>query len=86
MNDKLLSACEIGDLTAVKEMLDAGADPNVPDGDDCTALVLAAVQGHDSVVRVLLDAGGDPNIEQRGIAALVSAARYGHLECCQSLA
>ena len=45
MSEKLLSACETGDLSAVKEMLDTGIDPSAPGEDGEAPLVLAACSG-----------------------------------------
>lgn len=53
------------DASAVKWLLDHGADPNVRWSHweaDVTPLHLAAWLGHTGVVRMLLDAGADPNI------------------------
>jgi ankyrin repeat protein len=54
-----------GDATAVKWLLEHGANPNVLWAHwdaDVTPLHLAAAQGHAEVVRLLLDAGADPRI------------------------
>jgi ankyrin repeat protein len=54
-----------GDATAVKWLLEHGANPNVRWAHwdaDVTPLHLAAAQGHAEVVRLLLDAGADPRI------------------------
>ncbi len=54
-----------GDATAMKWLLEHGADPNVRWAHweaDVTPLHLAAAQGHAEVVRLLLDAGADPRI------------------------
>jgi ankyrin repeat protein len=54
-----------GDATAVKWLLEHGANPNAlwPHWDaEVTPLHLAAAQGHAEVVRLLLDAGADPRI------------------------
>ncbi len=53
------------DITAVKWLLDHGADPNAlwsHWGADVTPLHLAAMQGRVEVVRLLLAAGADPRI------------------------
>jgi ankyrin repeat protein len=54
-----------GDVTAVKWLLEHGANPDVRWAHwnaDVTPLHLAAAQGHAEVVRLLLDAGADPHI------------------------
>jgi ankyrin repeat protein len=54
-----------GDATAVKWLLEQGANPNVLWAHwdaDVTPLHLAAAHGHAEVVQLLLDAGADPRI------------------------
>jgi ankyrin repeat protein len=54
-----------GDATAVKWLLDHGADPNALWAHwnaMVTPLHLAAMQGHVEIVRILLQAGADPGI------------------------
>jgi ankyrin repeat protein len=54
-----------GDATAVKWLLEHGANPNALWAHwdaEVTPLHLAAAQGHAEVVRLLLDAGADPRI------------------------
>ena len=54
-----------GDATAVKWLLEHGANPNTLWAHwdaEVTPLHLAAAQGHAEVVRLLLDAGADPRI------------------------
>ena len=46
----------------LKVLLEAGADPNIPNNSEETPLYWATVQGEIGVVKLLLDAGADPNI------------------------
>jgi ankyrin repeat protein len=59
---ELHSAAQAGDLTKVRSLLAAGADPNArEEGDNTTPLHWAAANRHTAIVRALLDAGGDVN-------------------------
>lgn len=56
----LFEACAAGDVTRVRDVLTAGADPNERElTDNATALHFAAANGQLEIVRVLLDAGAD---------------------------
>ena len=60
----LSAAAERGHREIVRMLLDAGADPNLPEGRLCPhgyALWAAAHLGHRAVAELLLDAGADPN-------------------------
>lgn len=57
----LLSYASKGNVTAIKELLDAGAAVNASDYDGRTALHLAACEGHLPVAELLLQRGADVN-------------------------
>jgi ankyrin repeat protein len=60
MNRALVDAADRGNLQRVRELLDAGADPN--EGvEGISPLYFAIKQDNFQVVQVLLDAGADPN-------------------------
>ncbi|MDE0179312.1 MAG: ankyrin repeat domain-containing protein [Gammaproteobacteria bacterium] len=62
----LSAAAERNHVGIVKDLLDAGADPNLEEGPNCPrgfALWAAAHFGHFEVARLLLDAGADPNAD-----------------------
>ena len=62
----LSAAAERGHLAIVSALLDAGADPNLPEGRNCPrgyALWAAAHLGHRQVAERLLEAGADPNAD-----------------------
>jgi ankyrin repeat-rich membrane spanning protein len=45
----------------VKQLLEKGADVNVEDNNDWTALMWAAYKGHTGIVKALIDRGADVN-------------------------
>ena len=55
----LLASAANGDLRALREALDAGADPDTRDAAGTPATMLATVGGHTAALRMLLEAGGD---------------------------
>ena len=59
--DRLNEAASEGDVAAVTQLLDRGADPNGLSENEFTPLNLAALMGHHEVVRLLLSRGADPN-------------------------
>lgn len=63
----LLDAAQKGRKEIVKELLHAGADPNIQDYDKNTPLILAARYGHTDVVKLLLEAEANPNIQSEHI-------------------
>jgi serine/threonine-protein phosphatase 6 regulatory ankyrin repeat subunit B len=84
--DDLISAANKGDLPRVKAFLDAKADVNARQANGSTALMLAALGGHQEVVRALLDAKADVNAHQNaGITALCMASINGHQEVARAL-
>ncbi|MDD3673346.1 MAG: ankyrin repeat domain-containing protein [Synergistaceae bacterium] len=78
LNKKLIYTSARGNTEQVRELLDAGADPNTKDNDGHTALIEAAWRGKTETVRLLLDRGADPNIRNSyGSTALSRAVRNG---------
>lgn len=71
----LLDAAEAGDVAALIEALDAGADPNAWDASGRAAIHVASAEGHSAVVVALLERGAE--IERRheglGSTALLDA-------------
>ena len=87
----LMNACyKRGDITMDPSililLLSAGADPNVQNGKDSTALILAAHFGYKEGVTVLLNAGANVNIQNKfGMTALHEAAEDGFLAISELL-
>ncbi|MFN0087032.1 MAG: ankyrin repeat domain-containing protein [Blastocatellia bacterium] len=92
----ICTACHIGDLERVRELLDQ--DPSL--GNRVSEYVTyylgsgaplknAAARGHIEIVKLLLEHGADPNLPEEGIAprghALYSAAANGHYEIAELL-
>ena len=83
----LSGAVFTGDLTAVKQALADGADPNAQDPQSgSTLLATAALMGHTKVVALLLEHGADINGRSRDDGtALHAAAFLGRIETVKFL-
>ncbi|XP_041647764.1 cyclin-dependent kinase 4 inhibitor C [Cheilinus undulatus] len=82
-----IQVVKLGKPSLVEVLLEAGADPNMPDPVlNLTVTHDAARDGHKDTVRVLLDYGANPNmVDDRGNLPLHLAAMGGHLELTQLL-
>ena len=70
----LMYAARQGSLQAARILVDRGADLNLTDPDDATALVLAIINGHFDTAGLLAERGADPNVaDTSGMAALYAA-------------
>jgi hypothetical protein len=68
-------AVETGDATALRDMLERGADVDARDRYGQTALMLTALQGHVEAARVLVESGADLNHTAKyRLSALMLAA------------
>ena len=77
----LMRAALIGHTSAVRALLDGGADANAPDPNGWTPLLEAAFAGHADTIRVLVGGGADVNTKDRaGWTPLMEAASKGHAE------
>jgi ankyrin repeat protein len=83
----LHSAAAREDVTIVRMLLTAGADPNARQQMDFTPLHAAAQNGNSEMVEVLLAAGADPTLTSAdGRTAADCAAERGHRGLADSLA
>lgn len=75
----LIRAAEDGRLDLVRNLLEAGANPNAKSDGDVTVLIWAAARGHLEVVKALLESGAEPNARtRRGRTAVDIATQEGH--------
>ena len=75
----LIRAAEDGRLDLVRNLLQAGANPNAKSDGDVTVLMWAAARGHVEVVKALLESGAEPNARTRkGRTAIDVATQEGH--------
>ncbi|MFZ8811217.1 MAG: ankyrin repeat domain-containing protein [Pyrobaculum sp.] len=82
----LFKASRFGYLLCVKNLLDAGADPNMRNDLRETPLHYAAMEGHAEVVKMLLKHGANPNVRDfLGYTPLHYAAAYGRAEVVKLL-
>jgi ankyrin repeat protein len=92
----ICTACYLGDLPRVRELLDANpalanrvADYTTYYLGSGAPLKNAAARGHLEIVRLLLERGADPNLREEGIApqghALYAAAAGQHHQCVKLL-
>ncbi|KAJ5536372.1 hypothetical protein N7513_009558 [Penicillium frequentans] len=86
VNNSLLDAAGFGDATAVRLLLDKGADVNAQGGGYGNALQAASVGDHEEMVQLLLEKGVDVNEQGGGYGnALQAASLGGHEEVVQLL-
>ena len=65
----------------MRSLLEKGADINLADDYNQTALMCASLNGHADVVKVLLDHGANVNVRtKKGFTALSLASDQGHGE------
>ncbi|GJN17676.1 hypothetical protein PR202_gb04765 [Eleusine coracana subsp. coracana] len=75
MSFQLMYLAHSGNAEGIRELLDAGADPNFRDSDGRTALHIASCEGHPEVVELLLQRGAEGAVRTSG-AARVATCYY----------
>ncbi|MDD5569697.1 MAG: ankyrin repeat domain-containing protein [Bacteroidales bacterium] len=88
----LLRALDSKNLSDVKEALDKGADPNIRDNFNQSALIMSvptngqATDNDYEIIKLLLEKGADPNFTSNlGSTALFPACYYGYKKIVQLL-
>jgi len=82
----LVRAAADGDARRVKQLLEAGADPDAADADGRTAVTHAAYGGHAEIVRMLLDRGADVDRQDASRAnPLLSTGETGYLDVLEEV-
>ncbi|PNT72856.1 integrin-linked protein kinase 1 [Brachypodium distachyon] len=76
VNFQLMYMAHEGNADGIRELLDAGADPNFRDSDGRTAMHISACEGHADVVELLLDRGAVAVEDQWGSTPLADAMHY----------
>jgi ankyrin repeat protein len=84
----LVGAAWTGRIDVARQLLDAGADPNLAADEAFTALFAAAVRGDDAMVDLLLERGAAtvPDVRPGVPAPAVAALLAGHLDLAARLA
>ncbi|MGD2116983.1 MAG: ankyrin repeat domain-containing protein [Chromatiales bacterium] len=74
-------AAESGDLPRIDAFISSGANPDLRDACDWTALMKAALNGNTAVVKKLLDAGASVDLlDAGGYSSLMLAASNNHTD------
>jgi len=82
----LYVAAMADNIQLVSELLDKGANPNIPNNDGMTPLYIAAMEGHTQTVVELLNKKADPNISNNnGRIPLLESAWGGHTQIASEL-
>jgi uncharacterized protein len=86
INALMPKAAAAGDVKAVMEFMDKGADVNARDDKGFTALMLASSYGKIEVAKLLVGKGADVNaVNNLGSTALIGAVIFGHAEVASLL-
>lgn len=86
VDEDLISAVENNRTHRIKNLLEAGADPDVRDLHGETMLMLAARNKNPEIGYLLLEAGANPNLQNKyGETAAMLASYYGQLNLIKQL-
>ncbi|MFE7419635.1 ankyrin repeat domain-containing protein [Rhodococcus sp. NPDC057529] len=82
----LFDAVARDDASAVRALLDAGADVNAKNAREDSAFLYAGAEGLNEILALTLDHGADVTSTNRfGGTALIPAAEHGHVETVRML-
>lgn len=65
VSKNIIEATKMGNLNAIKCLINLGYDLNIQDVNNDTALIWASYNNYNNIVKLLLDAGADPNKQNR---------------------
>ena len=86
MEEQLLNAAKVGDVSTIRRLVAEGADVNVSGPRGFSPLQWAAHHGHVDAVRVLVEAGAEVEAPAAdGVRPLYLAAEGGHLAVVKTL-
>lgn len=84
--ENLEDAINVGDIVAVKKLIEQGISVNSKAGVNLTILIVACEKGHFEVVKYLVETGADINyVGNRQMNALMAASGKGHFEIVKYL-
>jgi ankyrin repeat protein len=84
--DEIHRVIKKGDLDLLRNELEGGLSPNLPNRYSWTLLMLAAIEGDSSIGRLLIEKGAELNCRnQFGETALSLATQTGHTKFVQLL-
>ena len=90
IGSELNIAAEIGDTTKIKNLLKKGVDINERDNFGRTALIYAALNGHDRIINMLLESHADirakDHFDQTAFIAAVNRGQVKSKKFCKKVA
>ena len=63
--NKLIEACKAADLNLIKKHIDNGADINIKDNEDNTALIIACEKNHEEIALFIISKGANVSAQNK---------------------